>query len=90
MYRISLSCYWFVLLFLSSFFVLYLPTNCSSLFSSGGGGAFQSTGTHRYFRVQKILQTGHFPHSRRSIGLTTLIVSALLVVTAVGMFRVNF
>jgi len=54
------------------------------------GFLFLVIGTHRYFRVQKILQTGHFPHSRRSIGLTTLIVSVLLILTAVGMFRANF
>ncbi|OAV96298.1 hypothetical protein PTTG_26352 [Puccinia triticina 1-1 BBBD Race 1] len=48
---------------------------------------FLFIGTHRYFRVQQVLQTGKFPHSRRSIGLTTFVVSALLIVTTIGMFR---
>ncbi|EFP86670.2 uncharacterized protein PGTG_13052 [Puccinia graminis f. sp. tritici CRL 75-36-700-3] len=54
------------------------------------GLLFLFIGTYRYFRVQQVLQTGKFPHSRRLIGLTTFVVSALLIFTAIGMFRTTF
>lgn len=50
------------------------------------GSIFLFIGTHRYFRVQSVLQTGQFPLSRKSVGFTTFVVTGLLVATVIGIF----
>ncbi|KAH9470409.1 hypothetical protein Pst134EA_007667 [Puccinia striiformis f. sp. tritici] len=54
------------------------------------GLLFLFIGTHRYFRVQQVLQLGQFPHSKWSIGIITLLVSILLIFTAIGLLRTSF
>lgn len=45
------------------------------------------TGTHRYFRVQTVLQTGKFPHSRRSVTFLSFFVLGLLTSTMACIIR---